>query len=74
MEKMKLVDTTKYERDRHSKAIISNDSVGLAAYKARKERMKEMDSYGEQINSIKQEMIDIKNLLQQIRSNQGKEA
>ena len=37
-----LDDTTKYVRDGHSKAIISTDVAGLSAYKARKNKDREI--------------------------------
>lgn len=66
MEKYQLQDTTKYQRDRHSKAILSGDSGGLIAYKAAKKRVNEMRSHGEDINKLKEELSEIKNLLKQI--------
>jgi hypothetical protein len=71
-----LDDTTKYVRDGHSKAIISTDVAGLSAYKARKnkdrEQTKQLRQFENDINSVKQEMLDIKLLLQQILQNQGR--
>jgi hypothetical protein len=71
MEKIKLTDTTKYERDPHSKAILSNDLSALQAYKNRKKYTKQMESYGDDINSLKDEISEIKNLLTQILQRQG---
>jgi|688.fasta_scaffold08719_15 hypothetical protein len=71
-----LDDTTKYVRDGHSKAIISTDVAGLSAYKARKNKVREQTNqlrqFENDINSVKQEMLDIKLLLQQILQNQGR--
>jgi hypothetical protein len=71
-----LDDTTKYVRDGHSKAIISTDVAGLSAYKARKnkdrEQTNQLRQFENDINSVKQEMLDIKLLLQQILQNQGR--
>ena len=71
-----LDDTTKYVRDGHSKAIISTDVAGLTAYKARKNKEREQTNqlrqFENDINSVKQEMQDIKLLLQQILQNQGR--
>jgi hypothetical protein len=69
--KIKLTDTNKYERDSHSKAILSNDNSGLLAYKNRKKHMQQIESYGDDINNLKNEMIEIKNLLTQILQRQG---
>lgn len=71
-----LDDTTKYVRDGHSKAIISTDVAGLTAYKARKNKEREqanqLRQFENDINSVRQEMQDIKLLLQQILQNQGR--
>lgn len=71
-----LDDTTKYVRDGHSKAIISTDIAGLSAYKARKNKEREQTNqlrqFENDINSVKQEMLDIKLLLQQVLQNQGR--
>ncbi len=71
MSKIKLTDTDKYERDSHSKAILSNDHNSLKAYKARKRHMQQIESYGDDINNLKNDMIEIKNLLKQILQVQG---
>jgi hypothetical protein len=71
-----LDDTTKYVRDGHSKAIISTDVAGLTAYKARKNKDKEhtnqLRQFENDINTVKQEMQDIKILLQQILQKQDR--
>jgi hypothetical protein len=71
-----LDDTTKYVRDGHSKAIISTDVAGLTAYKARKNKEREQTNqlrqFENDINSVKQEMLEIKLLLQQVLQNQGR--
>ena len=75
-QKYDLEDTTKYVRDGNSKAIISTDLVGLQAYKAKKnkerERANQLRQFENDINSVKEEMQDIKMLLQQILQNQGR--
>ena len=72
--KIALEDTNKYMRDRNSKAILSNDSSGLALYKAQREKHKQIQTYGDDINNLKQEFSEIKNLLVKILENQGREA
>ena len=75
-QRYQLDDTTKYVRDGHSKAIISTDASGLAAYKARKNKEREqanlLRQFENDINSVRNEMQDIKLLLQQILQNQGR--
>ena len=74
MEKLQLQDTNKYVRDKDSKAIISSDKNSLTAYKAQRERAKQMQNPLDDINMLKNEMIEIKTLLTQILNNQGREA
>lgn len=75
-QRYQLDDTTKYVRDGNSKAIISTDHVGLKAYKARKNKEREqanqLRQFENDINTVKQEMQDIKLLLQQILQNQDR--
>lgn len=71
MSRIKLTDTTKYERDSHSKAILSNDNTALEAYKNRKNHMQQIESYGDDINKLRNEMIEIKEMLTQILLKQG---
>lgn len=71
MARIKLTDTNKYERDSHSKAIISNDLPALQAYKNRKKHMQQIESYGDDINNLKNEMLEIKQMLKQILQRQG---
>lgn len=61
-----LKDTTKYVRDEHSKGLISKDMTGLHAYKLHRERMTKIQDFETDINNIKDEILAIKNLLQQI--------
>jgi len=61
-----LKDTTKYVRDEHSKGLISKDMTGLHAYKLHRERMTKIQDFDTDINNIKDEIVAIKSLLQQI--------
>lgn len=74
MEAIKLEQTDKFVRDRHSKALVSRDLVGLDAYKKNRQRMQEIRSYGDDINNLKEELSEIKTILKQILNSQGKEA
>jgi len=65
------MDELKIRRDSHSSAVVNTDSEGLAAYKARrfsKNKMKELET---DINSVKQELTDIKKMLQLLIANRG---
>jgi len=75
-QRYQLDDTNKYVRDGNSKALISTDLAGLHAYKLQKNNQKEqatqLRQFETDINTVKQEMQDIKLLLQQILQNQGR--
>ncbi len=66
MSKLKLVDTNKYVRDTHSKGLISSDVKALQAYKLSRERMNKIEGFEIDINNIRTELTDIKNLLETI--------
>jgi len=59
----------KYTRDESTGALISNDLRGLAAYKARKKQSLRMDEVCNDINSLKEDLADIKEALQVILKN-----
>lgn len=75
-QRYQLDDTTKYVRDGHSKALISTDLAGLRAYKIKsnteRERANQLRQFENDINTVKEEMQDIKLLLQKILENQGR--
>jgi len=65
------MDELKIRRDKDSSAVVNTDLEGLAAYKARrfsKDKMKELET---DINSVKQDLTDIKNMLQLLIANRG---
>ena len=66
---MEKVNDT-YARDNSTGALISTDYAGLAAYKKRKKLLKEksleMDKMSNDINSLKEELFEIKSVLQTI--------
>ena len=63
---MSDITTDKYVRDERSNALISNDIAGLAAYKAKKKQSKKIDEVCDDINSLKQDLADIKEALKLI--------
>jgi hypothetical protein len=75
-QRYQLDDTNKYVRDGNSKALISTDIAGLQAYKLKKNKEREqatqLRQFENDINTVKQEMQDIKLLLQEILQNQGR--
>lgn len=74
MAKIILTDTDKYVRDSHSKALISTDVAARNAYKLKKANSEKLIQYGNDINKLKEEMSQIKYLLQEILINQGRGA
>ena len=61
--------TDKYTRDESTGALISRDHSGLAAYKAKKRQSLRMDEVCNDINSLKEDLADIKEALQIILKN-----
>jgi hypothetical protein len=65
------VDPGKIKRDMGSFAVLNTDAESLMAYKAKKnqrEKIKELES---NINTVKNDLLEIKNMLQQIINNRG---
>lgn len=63
----KVKDEPGYVRDMHSRAIICVDSSGLEAYKlqkrARLNQKNQINRLTDDVNQLKEEMSEIKNLL-----------
>jgi hypothetical protein len=57
---------TTFQRHEYSSALLNTDDEGLKAYKTRRENLKKIQQLEMDINTIKQEMHDIKLQLQQI--------
>lgn len=66
--KKRYVKTNKenFVRDTKTNAIINTDVVAFEAYKRERDRILKADALAEEVDSIKNEIYDIKNLLQQI--------
>lgn len=62
-EHIKLTDTNKMVRDPHSKGLIATDKAGLAAYRAQRKSTEQIVILERDINSMKDELSDIKQLL-----------
>lgn len=60
----------KFIRDTHSKAVINTDIDGLRMYKARKAETQKIVALKNEVDSIKDEMVEIKDLLKQLIENQ----
>ena len=63
---MNDLKTDKYLRDESAGALLSRDHAGLAAYKARKKQSNLIDEVCNDINSVKQDLADIKEALKEI--------
>jgi len=53
-------------KDTESKALLSNDLQGLAAYKARREREKQVNNVVDDVEELKTDIKEIKSLLQEL--------
>jgi uncharacterized protein YicC (UPF0701 family) len=67
-ELVKIENEPGYAKDKASKAIVSTDNSALEAYRARRKR--EQDRLDE-INNLKQDVAEIKDLLRQILGSKG---
>ena len=61
--------TDKYTRDENTNALLSTDHSGLAAYKAKKKQSLKLDEVCNDINSLKEDLAEIKSALQVILKN-----
>ena len=59
-----MSDITTFRRE--ASALINTDLDGLNAYKTRRDRMKKIEELETDIDNIKQDMSEIKMLLQKI--------
>jgi hypothetical protein len=62
----KIKNETGYVKDMSNKAILSTDLAGLEAYKMRKKKAAETQAKLDEINNIKQDVAEIKDLLKQL--------
>lgn len=53
-------------RDENNQAILNTDNAGLVAYKKRKAHAKEIEASLTDINTMKQDINDLKTLMQRI--------
>ena len=72
---MEVVQTedTSFVRDLHSKALINTDRVALENHRKRKQieiqqdqRWQQMENKVEELNNVKNEMLEIKGLIQEL--------
>ena len=55
-------------KDTNTTAILSVDNDGLKAYKLQRERLRQNNGMLDDINNIKQELIELRGILKQISS------
>ena len=53
-------------KDNNTTAILSVDNDGLKAYKLQRERLRQNNGMLDDINNIKQELIELRGILKQI--------
>jgi hypothetical protein len=66
MRYVKVKDDERFVKDTSNQAILNRDNAGLMSYKKKRESQKEITNAVSDINSMKQEMNDIKLLMQRI--------
>ena len=63
---VKVKDTPNLVRDMQNQAVLNSDSDGLKAYKLKREKQQEINSAVDDINNIKQDINELKTLMQRI--------
>lgn len=63
---VKVKDNPNLVRDTRSQAVLNSDVDGLAAYKKKREKQQQMESAANDINNMKQEINELKTLMQRI--------
>jgi hypothetical protein len=62
----KIKDNPGLVRDMKTQAVLSTDNTALQAYKVRREKQKEITAAVDDINNMKQDINDLKTLMQRI--------
>ena len=65
---IKVKDNPGLVKDKETTAILSVDNDGLKAYKLQRERIRQNNGMLDDINNIKQELIELRSILKQISS------
>ena len=66
MSVIKVKDNPGLVKDKETTAILSVDNDGLKAYKLQRERIRQNNGMLDDINNIKQELIELRGILKQI--------
>ena len=68
MSVIKVKDNPGLVKDKETTAILSVDNDGLKAYKLQRERLRQNNGMLDDINNIKQDLIELRGILKQISS------
>jgi hypothetical protein len=66
MKYAKIKDTPNFVRDMSNQAILNSDNSALDAYKRKREKQQEMSTAVSDINNMKQDINELKTLMQRI--------
>lgn len=66
MNHAKIKDTPGYVRDMSNQAVLNNDNSALDAYKKKREKQRELNSTISEINTMKQDINELKTLMQRL--------
>jgi hypothetical protein len=66
MKYAKVKENPELIRDMDSKAVLNTNSTALQAYKKKREKQQEIQSAVEDINNMKQDINELKTLMQRI--------
>jgi hypothetical protein len=66
MKYAKVKENPELIRDMDSKAVLNTNLTALQAYKRNREKQQEIDSAVEDINNLRQEVNELKTLMQRI--------
>jgi len=71
MKKKILIETEdqKFLRDPSSMALINNDVAAYAQYKEQRKRAQRIDSLGQELDDLKNDMSEIKSMLRALGGN-----
>jgi flagellar biosynthesis/type III secretory pathway chaperone len=65
-EKLKILGNEDLVRDTKSNAILNTDLDALNKYRAKRAREKKINNIAEEVDTLRQEMTEIKSLLMQL--------
>lgn len=70
-ELVKIENEPGFLKDKNTQAVISTDNSALEAYRAKRKRDTENQMKLDEINNIKQDVAEIKDLLRQLLGSKG---